>query len=207
MVILEISSLGAQYSILRNHAVAENEPSPQSLTREIKGSGGIKGADVQIFSLDSGRKGRISTTSFRILPADKERTKIADMIDQIQAFRYSGYSAQPVPEGGLLRRAGGLLSVHKSEHTGSNGIWLSELAVFLPEEHFDLLFNAIVSAPTKPKSMRLVARINLFETEIDAALNEQDRTFGLRLESGDADHGHTAALLDDIQLTFSPSPV
>lgn len=204
-IILMPMSIGAQYSIRRDHAHTENEPSPQVMTREITGSGNLKDSDVQIFSLESGLHGRLSRTDFRILPADTERTKAVDKVNQWEGFSYTGLSAKTVPEGGLMGNVGGLLEVYKSPRTDDNGIWRSSLSVFLPEEKFDPLFKAIASAPHRPKSMRLIARVNLFEMQVDASLNDGPKTFGVRLMGEDADGMIASALLDGFEITFSPS--
>ena len=203
MLILKLTHIGARYSLTRELAASEGEAAPQQLGREIVGSGDFDNADISVFSIDSGHLGHTGSVKFRILPGDPERMKKVDMVSQVVGYEYTGYSAKPVPDDGLMGPEGGVLTVvHDPE---SNPAWVFDLALFMPVEHFDVLFNAIATGPTPPSNAWLRMRANLFETEVDAALNEGHRSFGFMVESGDTTWANTTAMLDDLGFSFAPT--
>lgn len=205
MLIMKVNQIGARYSLVRNHAASTGEGATQNLGREIVGTGGIENAMVNIFSTETGLMGFPRLVRWRILPRDAARMEKTEHVSQMIGFQHSGLSAKEVPETGLMGMEGGLLTALYEEHC--NPPWAFALALFMPQDHFDTLFNAIATSPTPPSNARIILRANLFETEVDAALNEGERNFGFMAESGDSSMAITAAMLDDFEFTLTPAAV
>ena len=174
------------------------------MSKRIEGWGSIQNASIDVFSINAGSLGFLNNfTSVAIHSADQKRTNAAEMVPQTSGYQHSGFSAQPVPRNGLMSFENGLMMVHKK--TDVESLWGSAMHLWLPQDFFQVIFNAIATAQKPPKVARLLVRANLFETEVDAALNEGERRFGMHVPSATADGASVAAMLDDFELSISPT--
>jgi hypothetical protein len=202
MVILTLRDVGARYSVSRAHAVKDDEPSVQSLSREITAECSLNDSNITVFSTETGVIGHVYGISLRILPNAPERAKSVERYRRDIGLEYTGLSAKTVPDDGLMGFEGGQL--HAYDNPQTTNTWLGALGLLIPQDQFDILFEAIASAHSPMKGARIIIRANLFETEVDAALNEGERHYGLHVASGDAEAITTAAILDDFEFTKVP---
>ena len=124
---------------------------------------------------------------------------------------FSGWSSKEVPEKGLMEGEPGSLFLRTDPYPerGKNDDPRLQLELYLDEPQFEELFATLVANCDKLEEATMITVIELFENEMQAALNEHWMTseYGLLLREG-KNWVSARARIDEIQIAYSkPRPL